>query len=578
MKSVPIRWYFNLCGALAILSAARAAEVAGDPAAPRAGKIDALFAPWNKPDVPGAAVAVIHHGKVVYERGFGSANLEYDAPIGPETAFHVASVSKQFTAMAVVLLEGDGKLSIDDEVRKYLPELPDYGHLITLRHLLTHTSGIRDQWNTLALAGWDLKDVITQEQILRLLFRQQELNFTPGSRALYSNGGFTLLAEIVRRISGRALPDFCQERIFAPLGMTHTHFHLQLERLVPGRAYSYEPRDRGFVLAPLNYANVGATSLFATAGDLVRWLDNFRAPKAGNEKATARLQEQRPLTSGKPNDFGLGIMMGRYRGLRTLAHGGSDAAFRSYVLWFPEQEFGVAVLSNHARFNPTGLANDVASLYLESEFTEPKPVPPPAVKREAIVLGPEVLDKFAGTFAFDETPDFALTYTRDGARFYAQATGQDRFEIFPESPTKFFYKVVNAQVTFVADPDGTVNRIIHHQNGRDQAGTRTRITATPPELAPLAGHYWSEELETRYTFFVRDGKLFVRHLRHGEAALTHVTGDCFRAPWWFLGAIEFQRDDRGEVTGAKLGGGRVFGVRFDRQPSTDTSLPRPATR
>src|SRR3984957_1988349 len=179
----------------------------------RAQQIDAVFQNWNKPDSPGAAVVVIEHGKTVYEKGYGSANLEYSIPIGPETIFHVASVSKQFTAMAIVLLERDGKLSIEDDVHKYLPELPQYSSPIKLRNLLQHTSGIRDQWQTLATAGWSLEDVITQDQILRMLFRQKELNFAPGSRYLYSNSGFTLLAEIVRRVSGKSLPDFCQERI-----------------------------------------------------------------------------------------------------------------------------------------------------------------------------------------------------------------------------------------------------------------------------------------------------------------------------------------------------------------------------
>jgi CubicO group peptidase (beta-lactamase class C family) len=205
----------------------------------RTKQIDAVFENWNKPDSPGAAVAVIEHGKTVYEKGYGSANLEYGIPIGPETIFHVASVSKQFTAMAIVLLERDGKLSIEDDVHKYLPELPQYGSPIKLRNLLQHTSGIRDQWETLATAGWSLEDVITQDQILRMLFRQKELNFTPGSRHLYSNSGFTLLAEIVKRVSGKPLPDFCEERIFRPLQMTHTHFHQDLHRIVPGRAYSY---------------------------------------------------------------------------------------------------------------------------------------------------------------------------------------------------------------------------------------------------------------------------------------------------------------------------------------------------
>jgi CubicO group peptidase (beta-lactamase class C family) len=224
--------------------AAPAAAPAGvAPAAPDAiaGQVDGIFKEWDTAATPGAAVAVIEKGRVVFDKGYGIANLEYGVPIGPETIFHVASVSKQFTAMAVVLLEEDGKLSIEDDIHKFLPELPDYGYKITVRNLLQHTSGFRDQWQTLALAGWSLEDVITQDQILRMLFRQKELNFPPGTEHLYSNAGFTLLAEIVARVSGQPFPEFCAERIFKPLGMAHTHFHQDLAQLVPGRAYSATP-------------------------------------------------------------------------------------------------------------------------------------------------------------------------------------------------------------------------------------------------------------------------------------------------------------------------------------------------
>jgi CubicO group peptidase (beta-lactamase class C family) len=202
-------------------------------------QVDAIFAPWNSASTPGAAVSVIHHGQLVLEKGYGSAQLEYGIPIRPHTIFHVASVSKQFTAMALVLLELDGKLSIDDEIHKYLPELPAYPHSITIRQLLQHTSGIRDQWQTLALAGWSLEDVITQDQILRLLFRQKELNFTPNSEHLYSNGGYTLAAEIVARVSHQPFSEFCASRIFKPLGMANTHFHQDHHQIVKNRSYSY---------------------------------------------------------------------------------------------------------------------------------------------------------------------------------------------------------------------------------------------------------------------------------------------------------------------------------------------------
>jgi CubicO group peptidase (beta-lactamase class C family) len=268
-------------------------------------KVDQLFAAWDKPESPGAAIAVIKDGAVTYQRGYGSANLEYNIPITPKTVFHVASVSKQFTAFAITLLVNQGKLSLDDDIRKHLPEVPDFGKKITIRHLLHHTSGLRDQWVLLAMAGWRLDDVITKEHILKIVRHQKELNFDPGEEHVYSNTGYTLLAVIVERVSGKSFREYTEANIFKPLGMTSTHFHDDHEMIVKNRAYSYAPvKDAGFKLAALNYANVGATSLFTTAEDLVRWVLNFEDKKVGG----AAVIEQRI------NGFRLSA--GRVRNLR----------------------------------------------------------------------------------------------------------------------------------------------------------------------------------------------------------------------------------------------------------------------
>jgi CubicO group peptidase (beta-lactamase class C family) len=439
-----------------------AAATAADPSR----RIDQIFAQWDKPDTPGASVAVIRNGTQIFAKGYGQATLEYPVPITPDTIFHVASVTKQFTAMSLVLLEQDGKLSLEDDLHKYLPELPDYGHKVTIRNLLQHTSGIRDQWQTLALAGWRLDDVITQKQILRMLFRQKELNFEPGTRHLYSNGGYSLAAEIVHRVSGKGFDDFAAERIFKPLEMTRTHVHDDHTRIVPGRAYSYSRSGEGYVNAPLNYANAGATSLFTTAPDLVKWLDNFRDPKVGAAAAIARLEE-RAVIKGEPIDYALGVSVGKYRGLRTVAHNGSDAGYRSVVVWFPDQQLGIAVLANLGNINPGDLANKVAEVYLESEM-QPATAAPSATR----------------------------------------------------PPTRSF---------------------------------------EPGDLTKYAGTYWSDELETQYTFFVREGKLYADHAHHGEIALSPVAADQFRSSMWFMPEVKFVPG------GAVLGGGRVTGIRFVRR-------------
>lgn len=351
----------------ALLLAAPAAAQTGRAADPeRAARVDSLFAEWTAPGSPGASVAVLKDGEIVLERGYGLAQLEHGVPISPNTVFHVASVSKQFTAFAVALLAARGKLSLDDDVREQIPEIRDLGATVTLRHLIHHTSGVRDQWELLGMAGWRLDDVITKDHILALMARQRELNFPPGSEYLYSNMGYTLLAEVVARVSGMPFPEFMEENVFEPLGMSRTHMHDDHEHIVPGRAYSYRPdRDGGWRNAVLSYANAGATSLFTTAGDLARWLRNYETAEVGGPAVIRQMRQRGVLTTGDTIAYAFAIGRGDYRGLETWGHGGSDAGFRTMVLHIPEHRLGVVVLSNLAGFDPGRLARQVAEVYLD---------------------------------------------------------------------------------------------------------------------------------------------------------------------------------------------------------------------
>ncbi|HEX9955616.1 MAG TPA: serine hydrolase domain-containing protein, partial [Fibrella sp.] len=329
-------------------------------------KADSLFADWNKPGKPGAAVGVVYRGKLIYAKGFGEADLETGAPIGPETIFHVASVSKQFTAYAIVLLAQKGKLSLDDDIRKYLPEVPDFGKTITIRHLIHHTSGLRDQWNLLAMAGWQLDDVITKEHVFNLVTRQKELNFEPGSAFTYCNTGYTLLAEIVARVSKQSFPSYMQEHVFKPLGMKNTLFYDDDERIVKGRAYSFHKSDgadpNAYKKSVLSYANVGATSLFTTVTDLAHWIGNFQSPVIGDKATMTQMLERGRLTKGDTLPYAFALMHGKHKGRAYYGHNGGDAGFRSFLCYFPKEEYGFIVLSNQAEFDPNRKAFELANL------------------------------------------------------------------------------------------------------------------------------------------------------------------------------------------------------------------------
>jgi CubicO group peptidase (beta-lactamase class C family) len=563
-------WLLPCVLALLILPLAAVAADAGV-----ANRLDSLLAGLCPTGAPGFSVAVRQHGKPVYEKGYGLANLEYDVPVTPQTIYHVASVSKQFTAMALVLLEEDGKLSLEDDIHKYLPELPDYGHPVTIRQLLQHTSGIRDQWQTLALAGWRLDDIITQDQILRVLFRQKELNFVPGTRHLYSNGGYTLAAEIARRVSGKRFPDFCKERIFDPLNMAHTHFHLDNRLIVHDRAYSYSKNGSGYQAEPLNYANVGATSLFTTAPDLVRWLDNFRDPKVGGPRAIARQQEQAILADGSKIDYALGVSIGNHRGLKTISHGGADAGYRSFVLWFPQQELGVAVLTGLASFDCPATAFKVADALLADKLApEPKPAAPPAVpaapeQHKYVKVDPGILKQFAGSYKLDA--GMTVSFSEREGRLIAEVPGEEKQELHPLATNRFSVEAPAGELVFSAQQSGPMRlKFTHADGGPTVTGERIASDSSEPktnDLEAFPGVYWSDELETQYTIKLKDGKLTAEHIRHGTIDLSPTKmPDQFSTHEWFMEQVKFQRDPSNHLTGVTLGGGRLTGILFKRKP------------
>lgn len=555
-----------LCTVLLLTAGCRGGGDAFDPAVEN--KIDSLFAEWDRPDSPGAAVAVLKAGDVIFKKGYGSAQLEYGVPITPSTVFHVASVSKQFTAFSVALLAAEGRLSLDDDIRKHLPEVPDFGKTITIRHLIHHTSGLRDQWEALAMAGWRLDDVITRDHILTMVRHQRELNFAPGERHLYCNTGYTLLGEIVARTTGTTFRDWTGEHIFGPLVMERTHFHDNHESLVPNRAYSYGPRgDHGFRKSVLSYANAGATSLFTTAEDLLRWAQNFMVPDLGGREVVDQMQELGELSSGRkiPYAFGLGIRT--HRGLRLISHGGADAGFRSWLGIFPEQEFAVVVLGNLGSLSPNRLGLQVAELYLEGDM-RPLPKSEKAaaspLERKVADIDPMTYEAFTGRYLLEDGT--VLEIIKEGDRLFAAHSVQGRAEIFPESIARFFVKEADVEIRFRPSPDGYVERLTVVTSGRAMQGKRS--AAEPLDgarMQALVGDYFSRELETHYSIVIKDGGLVARHFRHGDIPLIWNEGDTFTGRMWFFRKVEFQRGAGRRITGFLLTGGRVWNLRFDRQ-------------
>jgi len=529
-------------------------------------QVDELFTAWSSNDSPGASVAVVKDGAIIYKNGYGMANLEYDIPNTPSTIFHVASVSKQFTVFSLLLLESQGKLSLDDDIRMYIPEVPEFGPTITLRHLATHTSGMRDQWNLLALAGWRLDDVITTEHVLKLVSKQKELNFNPGEELVYCNTGFTLLAEVVARVSEMSFAEFTQANIFTPLKMTNTLFYDDHEKIVKNRAYSYQSASNGFKKSVLSYANVGATSLFTTVEDLSLWSLNFSNPKVGNTAIITKMNTKTVLNDGKEVSGAKGQFVGEYKGLNEIQHGGADAGYRTYLTRFPDQNFAVIVFSNSANFNSGGMAHKIVDIYLK-DLLETKPKEELKEElvstTEEITVDPRILQSYVGDYELQ--PGFIITVTEENSGLSVQATGQPKISTAAESNSKFKLKGVEAVIEFLSKDDGTIEALKLNQNGRIMEAPRmASFDKSTVDLSRYQGSYYSDELSTYYHIHLEGDTLVVKHQRHSDFNLELVKEDTFSSGTWFFGQIEFVKTESNEVQGFKVNAGRVRNLYFVR--------------
>ncbi|MEN8173564.1 MAG: serine hydrolase domain-containing protein [Chloroflexota bacterium] len=533
----------------------------------KANQVNKVFAAWDKPDTPGCAIAVMKDNNIIFKGGYGIANLEYEIPITPTTIFHIASVSKQFTAMAIALLADDGKILLDDDIRKHVPEVPDFGETISIRHIIHHTSGLRDQWDLLVLAGWRMDDVITTADVLGLVERQKELSFKPGDEHLYSNTGYTLLAIIVERISRKTFGQFCAERIFKPLGMQNTHFHEDHTQIVKNRAYSYTPKGDGFQHAVLSYAIAGATSLFSTVEDLALWEQNFYDAAVGGTAVIQQMHHQGVLNNGEQINYAFGLASGMYKGLNFISHSGGDAGYKSYLMRIPTHQFSVAILGNLSTMNPPELAKRVADIYLEDAFEEE--VEQAIDKSPVIALSAAQLASKAGIYY---NADREITYyleMRDNKLTLVIGPG---FVLEPLSE-ELFQEAAYPQIKykFATTEHGVCQ--FETSDGYGKPDTYVAVDSANPsveEMNDYVGTYYSPELDVRYTVILKDEKLILKRRKYGESSLLPTFRDGFIGDYMTEEGsgglyIKFTRDEKGRLDGISLSTGRVRGLLFMKQ-------------
>lgn len=429
MKTLPVRILHSFAIGLLSLGLAAPAAHAGGAYTQTAetAAVDKLFAKWDRPDSPGAAIGIIKDGRIIYARGYGMANLEYDIPNTPQTVFRIGSTSKHFTAMAVAILIEQGKLALDDDIRTYLPELPAYEAPVTVRHMLHHTSGLRNYEHLTLLAGIDSplhpSPYYTDEEAVAMIARQKSLNFTPGERYSYSNSNYFLLAEIIGRASGMRTAEFARKYMFEPLGMSHTHFHDDVDVIVKNRASGYSPtEDGGFRINMTRLGQIGTGSIFTTIEDFFKWDQNFYDNKLGKGRQSLIEMVETPgrLNNGDSAGYGFGLNIERFGGLRLISHGGAFVGFRSYYMRFPDQRFSIVMLANQGPFPLYEVVRDIALIYLEDQFTKPVDTAPSPEDEDAeaeppaIALTDDRRRAYAGRYYSPELDAYYTLRATDG--------------------------------------------------------------------------------------------------------------------------------------------------------------------
>ena len=548
--------------------AASPAILTAQPSQPANPAVDSIFAEYDKPDSPGCALGVYRDDRIIYSRGYGMADLERKVPITPHSVFDIGSTSKQFTAASIILLAQQGKLSLADDVRKHIPELPAYQAPITINHLLHHTSGLRDYIGLMTLGGADIDDVTTEEEALASIVRQKELNFAPGAEHLYSNSGYFLLSIIVERTSGRSLRDFAREHIFQPLGMKRTHYLGSYDDIVPDRALAYAPlRQGGYRTDVSRWLQLGDGAVFTTVEELLLWDKNFYEPKVGGRELLTELQTTGTLTNGKSLSYARGLMVGEYRGQRTVAHGGAWGGYRAELIRFPEQHFSVATLCNLGNSDPSSLSRRVADVLLADVL---EPIPERRERVRANSSGPRVnvpesaLREFAGSYR-DSASRAVRTFVLDGGKLFL-VIGGGRYELAPRSATEFAVQGAPVELTIAFDPtNGGATRGMRWTIEGEETDEFSRIQLVTPsasDLAAYSGSYFSEELQATYTLAAQGDTLMLQTGNSERQPLRPLVRDEFSSGSFTL---RFTRGSDGAVTGYLLDQGRIRNLRFDRR-------------
>lgn len=508
----------------------------------------------DKPSIPGGfGVVIVEGNKVLFSKAYGYANNEHDVPLTTSSVFDFASVAKQFTGLAIAMLIEQDKIELNDNIREYVPELPDYGSVITIEHLLHHTSGLRDWVGLVKLSGRYMGDTITDDYLLRLISSQQELNFPPGEQFLYSNSGYFLLAQVVSRVTKTSFRNWTKENIFKPLEMKNTHFSDDHREIVKGRADSYIRNEDGEYLNSSNLLEApGSSSLFSTMDDMAKWVQNYDKKTVGGKAAWGMMVKRGSLNNGESVDYGFGLSIGDYKGIVQYQHGGSWAGYLCDIVYFPEKNLSHILIINR---DPSGVyvSNELNAILFHDEKTVQQQTPQKEdAKRDKVKIAPETLEEYIGAF-YSTNRKRKIETERIDDRFVLHFPWQRNVEAVPLSDKTFLIEEYDWEFSFERDDKGFVNQLLFHTDNGYSPYDRIYSDISPwKDANDLTGEYYSKELQTAYRIVERDGSLVVQHMHNEYVLLRRLEKDHYIGDKWWLEEVEVARNADGSVAGLRI--------------------------
>ena len=524
-------------------------------------KIDSIFNSWTETNHPGGAIGIMQNGEVIYSKAFGLASLEYQVPNTTETIFNVGSVSKQFTAMGIVLLQEKGLLSIDDDIRKYLPDMPDFGHTITIRHMLHHTSGMRSLHAMLRLAGWRDDDSRTNEDLYRFMLNQKELNFIPGDEYLYCNTGYMLMVNIIENVTKEKFPQWMKANVFKPLGMSNTYVEDRYDRIVPNNATSYYGAKDDFFRAVEYWGYVGSGNVHSTTNDLLTWLQNFSTPSSEWSSAFELLKTTDELNDGSENNYAFGVSLDEFKGYKRVQHGGAIGGFRAYASTYPEEQLSIAVLTNFSSSNSGGIERNIANILLKTNPNATAQKDKQEISKTVISFP---LEQLTGKYEIQSGVIANITIENDSLHVL-QEWNNSEYNIYrTKGNTYQIPKEANIQFTFSELKDNSTQLLSVNQNGRKTDAKRyVEEDLSSISLNDYVGRFYSPELESTLDINLKEDQLIGHHGRHGDFPMKLLSTDVLEIPGF--ASIDVVRNAENVITGIRISNGRARNVLFEKQ-------------